>query len=102
MSRYRSRDRPPIGCSRFSGAAKTVAAVVTVPRRIAGLLMPGQLPPARWTWAGTRLRLPHALTGAPWTCPLTLEAIGPAPDGLDAADLFGTLPVALLLASPPA
>ena len=78
------------------------AALVIVPRRIAGLLMPGQLPPARWTWAGTRLRLPHALTGAPWTCPLTLEAIGPAPDGLDAADLFGTLPVAFLLASPPA
>jgi (1->4)-alpha-D-glucan 1-alpha-D-glucosylmutase len=77
-------------------------ALTAVPRLIAGHLMPGQLPPARWHWAGTRVRLPPALAGVQWTNPLTLETFVGGPDGLDAGDLFGTLPVAVLLTSPPA
>jgi len=78
------------------------AAVVVVSRLIAGRLMPGQLPPPRWSWAGTRLQLPPPLGSLQWTNPLTLETVGPAAEGLDAADVFGTLPLALLLAAPPA
>jgi maltooligosyltrehalose synthase len=64
--------------------------------------MPGQLPPARWSWSGTRIRLPAELGGAAWTSPLTLERVAAQEDGLDAGDLFGTLPVALLVAAPTA
>jgi len=78
------------------------AVVVAVPRLIARRLMPGQLPPARWSWSDTRLRLPPRFAEAAWTNPLTLERVTPEEDGLDAADLFGTLPVALLVAAPPA
>ena len=78
------------------------AVVVAVPRLIARRLMPGQLPPARWSWSDTRLRLPPAFADAAWTSPLTLERVAPQEDRLDAADLFGTLPVALLVAAPPA
>ncbi len=76
------------------------AVVVAVPRLIARRLMPGQLPPARWSWSGTRVRLPAELDGAAWTSPLTLERVAAREDGLDAGDLFGTLPVALLVAAP--
>jgi (1->4)-alpha-D-glucan 1-alpha-D-glucosylmutase len=77
-------------------------AVVAVPRLVARRLMPGQLPPARWTWSGTSVRLPGALTELRWTNPFTLEKLAGESGGLDAADLFGTLPVALLLAPPAA
>jgi (1->4)-alpha-D-glucan 1-alpha-D-glucosylmutase len=76
------------------------AVVVAVPRLIARRLMPGQLPPARWSWSGTRVRLPPAFAGAVWTSPLTLDRIAAQEGGLDAADLFGTLPVALLVSGP--
>jgi (1->4)-alpha-D-glucan 1-alpha-D-glucosylmutase len=82
------------GFLRRSGDA---TALVVIPIRIAGALMPGQLPPARWSWAGTRLRLPEVLARASWTNPLSLERVGAAEGGLDAADLFSTLPVALLI-----
>jgi (1->4)-alpha-D-glucan 1-alpha-D-glucosylmutase len=78
------------------------AALVAVPRLIARRLMPGQLPPGRWTWSGTRVRLPDAVTGSRWTNPFTLERLVDESGGLDAADLLGTLPVALLVAGPPA
>ena len=64
--------------------------------------MAGQLPPARWSWSGTRVRLPPAFAETAWTSPLTLERVVAQEDGLDAADLFGTLPVALLVAAPAA
>jgi len=86
----------------FLRRAAEGVALTAVPRLIAGQLMPGQLPPARWHWAGTRVRLPPALAGAHWVNPLTLETFVGGPDGLDAADLFGTLPVAFLLTSPAA
>ena len=78
------------------------AVVVAVPRLITRGLMPGHLPPARWTWSGTHLRLPAALAGTVWTSPLTLETVTPDADGVDVADVFATLPVALLVATPPA
>ena len=78
------------------------AVVVAVPRLIAVRLMPGQLPPPRWSWSGTRVRLPPELDGAAWTSPLTLERVAAQEGGLDAGDLFGTLPVALLVAAPTA
>ena len=81
-----------------SGPAGSV--VVAVPRLIARRLMPGQLPPARWTWSGTAVRLPPSLVGVQWSNPFTLEKLTGEPSGLDAGDLFGTLPVALLLAGP--
>jgi len=74
------------------------AVLVAVPRLIARRLMPGQLPPARWTWSGTTLRLPPGVAGDVWTNPLTLETIAPGSDGVDAAEAFATLPVALLVA----
>jgi (1->4)-alpha-D-glucan 1-alpha-D-glucosylmutase len=76
-------------------------ALIAIPIRMAGLLMPGHLPPARWTWAGTRFPLPAALAGVRWSNPLSLETVAATDDGLDAADLFSTLPIALLI-SPPA
>jgi len=78
------------------------AALTAVPRLIAGRLMPGHLPPGRWDWAGTWVRLPPEFASAQWANPLTLETLAGRPDGLDAADVFGTLPVALLLTSPSA
>jgi len=75
------------------------AALTAVPRLIAARLMPGYLPPGRWDWAGTGLRLPPELASAQWANPLTLETLAGGADGLDAADVFGTLPVALLLTS---
>lgn len=86
----------------FLRSAAEGAAIVAVPRLIAGRLMPGQLPPARWSWSGTRIRLPAVLVGSAWTSPLTLERLVVPEDGLDAADLFGTLPVALLVTTPAA
>lgn len=73
--------------------------VVAVPRLVARGLMPGQLPPARWSWSGTRVRLPDGLAGTRWSNPFTLEQFVGEAGGLDAGDLFGTLPVALFLAA---
>src|SRR4029077_10837256 len=73
-------------------------ALVAVPRLVARRLMPGQLPPPRWSWSGTQVRLPPALAGVHWTNPLTLETVSGHDARLDASDLFATLPVALLLA----
>jgi (1->4)-alpha-D-glucan 1-alpha-D-glucosylmutase len=76
------------------------AVLVAVPRLVARRLMPGQLPPARWTWSGTTLRLPPGVAGQAWTNPLTLETIASGAEGVDAAEVFATLPVALLVAPP--
>ncbi len=76
------------------------AALVAVPRLIARRLMPGQLPPPRWSWSGTQVRLPAELAGARWTNPLTLETVSGHDARLDTSDLFATLPLALLLAPP--
>jgi (1->4)-alpha-D-glucan 1-alpha-D-glucosylmutase len=86
----------------FLRRAEEGAMVTAVPHLIARRLMPGHLPPGRWNWAGTRVRLPPALASAQWANPLTLEPAGGMPDGLDVADLFGTLPVAILLTQRPA
>jgi maltooligosyltrehalose synthase len=40
------------------------------------------------------------VAGQAWTNPLTLETIASGADGVDAAEVFATLPVALLVAPP--
>ncbi len=86
----------------FLRRSDDATALIVVPTRIAGMLMPGHLPPGRWSWAGTRIRLPTALAHARWTLPLSHETVtGPNGD-LDVADLLSTLPIALLITTPTA
>ncbi|MDR3670111.1 MAG: malto-oligosyltrehalose synthase [Holophaga sp.] len=81
--------------------------VVVVPRLFDGLLGPeGQLPIGRAVWADTWVELPPEAPGQPWRNLLTDEATGaqaPGPaTGLPLAQLFQTLPYALLRPDGPA
>ena len=52
-------------------------------------------------WSGTVLRLPQGWPGR-WRCALSGRALGVGEQGLAMAEVFGILPVALLLAEPDA
>lgn len=70
-------------------------AVTVVPRLIARHPGPGGSPPGRGFWEGTRVLLPDDPGAERWRDALTGEPrVGAA--ALEAADLFATLPVALL------
>jgi (1->4)-alpha-D-glucan 1-alpha-D-glucosylmutase len=80
---------------RRSGGA---AALIAAPRLIAShLAQPGNRPPPRAFWSGTRVTLPPGLESLDWGSPLTGQRVAPGAGGMDVADLFDTLPVALLL-----
>ena len=84
-----------VAFARGEGADRLVAAV---PRLTAGHALGGRVPTAPGLWEGTRLPLPDGWP-ARWTCALSGRSVQAEPErGLPVADLFGTLPVALLLA----
>jgi len=86
-----------IAFGRGEGAERLLA---VVPRLLAGHLVTGGTPTDRALWDGISLPLP-ADWPSRWTCALSGRSLRSDPGrGLRAADLFGILPVALLLADP--
>ncbi|MGH7580611.1 MAG: malto-oligosyltrehalose synthase [Gemmatimonadales bacterium] len=74
--------------------------VAVVPRFLTGQAVRGALPTDGALWDGTALSMP-ADWPSRWTCALSGQAVTSDPSaGLRVADLFGILPVALLLADP--
>ncbi len=90
----RSADRV-IAFGRGEGTERLVA---VVPRFLAGHVLNGGAPTDRGLWDSTGLPLPAGWPSR-WTCVLSGRSLQAEPKhGLRAADLFGILPVALLLA----
>jgi maltooligosyltrehalose synthase len=84
-----------IAFGRGEGVDRLVAAV---PRFLAGHAVSGRPATAAGLWDGTRLPLPGGWPTR-WTCVLSGRSVQADPERrLPAAELFGTLPVALLLA----
>ena len=97
-------DRPRSRSSRSAAGEGAERLVVAVPRLIGRpRYRPVAVPPIRALWADTRL--PLAAGVAPrWTCALSGRSVPVRfrPAACGSADLFGILPVALLLAEPDA
>jgi (1->4)-alpha-D-glucan 1-alpha-D-glucosylmutase len=103
---FRSRDYTPLEAAGRS-AGRVVAfgrgegmerLVVVAPRFLAGHGLNGGTPTDPALWDGTDLPVPAGWPSR-WTCALSGRSLHSQPGrGLRAADLFGILPVALLLA----
>ena len=86
-----------IAFGRGQGGDRLVAAV---PRFLAGHVIRGGLPTDSALWDGTALPIPPDWPSR-WTCALSGRTLQSDPSsGLRVGDLFGILPVALLLADP--
>jgi (1->4)-alpha-D-glucan 1-alpha-D-glucosylmutase len=82
----------------FGRGEGTERLVAVVPRFLAGHALSGGAPTDLSLWDGTWLPLPAGWPSR-WTCALSGRSLQAEPvHGLRAADLFGILPVALLLA----
>jgi (1->4)-alpha-D-glucan 1-alpha-D-glucosylmutase len=82
----------------FGRGEGTQRLVAVVPRFIAGHVLSGGAPTDLALWSGTDLSLPAGWPSR-WTCVLSGRPLQAEPErGLRVAELFGILPVALLLA----
>jgi (1->4)-alpha-D-glucan 1-alpha-D-glucosylmutase len=82
----------------FGRGEGTERLLAVVPRFLAGHVLSGGAPTDLALWDGTDLPLPAGWPSR-WTCVLSGRALQAEPQhGLRASDLFGILPVALLLA----